>query len=482
MIFLWVCPLYPEKERLSLPENWEGRQLGSTRKAWVLLAICILSPSCGNSSSSSKPKPTPALPPTNLVATQATTARIDLTWTDNSDNEAGFKVERSEDGGITYLEIASLPKDTQAYSDLGLLPGKTYFYRVAAWNSLGSSAFAGPANAATKAMIWKPFTTGGPGFRADHSAIYDSPGHRMIVFGGQDDFFTYYNDLWSFDLSKITAAITAPWSPLTAAGSGSNVPTPRVGHSAVYDSQYNRMIVFGGQDAAGYQNDVYILTLDLTPTWTRAAVTGTPPSGRLGHTAIYDFAHQQMVVFGGNDLSGEKADTLLLSLPQNPPFAWTPSPSGGGPVKRTEHAAIYDGFRQQMLIFGGLDNMTLPDGSIMNNDTWSLTFGLSSSWTLRSFASTPSFRQGHSAVYDAANQRMVVFGGDTTTVPTASSEFWALRLDTPSTWIFLSPGTPPDPRYGHTSIYDSGFQRVVIFGGYDNSTFPSFSDTWLSDF
>jgi hypothetical protein len=480
MIFLWVCALFPEYQRLSLPKNWEGIGLGSSRKAWVLMAVCILGPSC--SPTTHKPKTTPALPPTNLVATPATTARIDLTWTDNSDNEAGFKVNRSEDGGGTYIEIASLPLNTQVYSDLGLLPGKTYFYQVAAWNGLGSSAFAGPVSATTKAMIWNSFTVGGPGIRADHSAIYDSLGHRMIVFGGQDDAFTFYNDVWAFDLSKTTSATTSPWSPLTAAGSGSNVPNPMVGHSAVYDSQYNRMIVFGGLDGSGYQNDVFILTLGVTPTWTKAAFTGTQPSGRIGHTAIYDFANQQMVVFGGYDGTVEKADLWLLSLPQNPPFAWAPSPAGGGPVKRTEHAAVYDGFRQQMFVFGGLDNVALHDGSPMNNDTWSLTLGSPSIWVQHSFASTPTFRIGHAAVYDAANQRMVVFGGDTTTLPTASSEFWSLRLDTPSTWTFLSPGTPPDARYGHTAIYDSGFQRMVIFGGYDSSPVPTFSDTWLSDF
>jgi hypothetical protein len=307
----------------------------------------------------------------------------------------------------------------------------------------------------------------------------------MILFGGQDDFFIWYNDTWALDLNPSTAVLTTPptdhWSPLTTTGTP---PTERIGHTAVYDTANNRMILFGGQDSTGYKNDVHVLTLGPTPTWSTPAVTGPVPGGRLGHTAVYDAVNQQMVVIGGNDLVGEKSDVVLLSLPVFPPFAWSSSPSGGGPVKRTEHSAIYDGFRGQMVIFGGLDNQVLPDGSVLNNDAWSLKLGFPSFWTQLSFPGTPFFRFHHSAVYDAGNHRMILFGGATTTMPTSTNELWMLRLDAASTWTFLSPssGTPPAARYGHTAIYDSGSGRMILFGGYDDSGFPSFGDTWIADF
>jgi hypothetical protein len=460
-----------------------GTGLGSGFRLPFIFLMAAIIPACGGSSNN-KPPPTPALAPTGLVATQGTTARIDLTWTDTADNEAGFKVERSQDGGLNYVQIASLDMNTQVYSDLGLLPNRTYFYRVCAWNALGNTTFAGPANATTKALAWKS-TIGGPGIRGDHSAIYDSLGRRMIVFGGMDDLFTFYNDTWSLNLLPTTAAMTTPpvnhWSPLTTTGTA---PTERMGHSAIYDIANNRMIVFGGQDNFGYQNDIHVLTLGATPTWSTPTISGTPPAGRLGHTAVYDAANQQMVVFGGNDAAGEKNDVLLLSLPAAPPFVWSPSPAGGGPVKRTEHSAIYDGTRGQVILFGGLDNTLLPDGSVLNNDTWSLKLSFPSFWTQLSFSGTPFFRFHHSAIYDAANQRMIVFGGDTTAAPTPSSELWTLRLDVASTWTFLSPssGAPPAARYGQTTIYDSGSQRMIMYGGYDNSGFPAFDDTWITDF
>src|SRR6185295_13348806 len=180
--------------------------------------------------------------------------------------------------------------NTTTYSDLGLLPARAYTYRVTAWNSAGNSSFAGPATATTKTLVWKS-TIGGPGIRGDHSAIYDSLGKRMILFGGQDDFNTYYDEVWSLDLTPTTTAMTTPpvnfWTQLFPSGVFPNAPTARIGHSAIYDTQNNRMIVFGGQDGTGYQNDVYILTLGASPAWSAPATTGTAPSGRLGHTAVY---------------------------------------------------------------------------------------------------------------------------------------------------------------------------------------------------
>jgi hypothetical protein len=447
-----------------------------------LVLIASIVPACG-SSHNSKPRPTIPNAPTSLTATPASTTRIDLTWIDNSSNEAQFRIERSDDGGKTYTQIAAVPADTTAYSDLGLLSNWTYFYRVAAWNGAGLSPYAGPTSATTKSLVWKS-TIGGPGVRADHTAIYDSLGKRMILFGGQDGFNTPYNDVWALNLTPTTAAMTTPpvnyWTQLSP--SGASPPSPRFGHSAIYDTQNNRMIVFGGFDATGYLNDVYILTLGGSPAWSPASPGGTAPSKRMGHTAVYDAANQQMVIFGGNDagapgVPAEKGDTFFLSLPANPAqFAWFSGPLG--PVQRTEHVAVYDGPRQQMVVFGGLDHDKFNDGSDLNQETWALNLTGSPLWTQLFPSTPPSLREGHAAIYDAANQQMVLFGGDTSfsPVPTANFDLWSLRLDVSSAWRFLSPnsGSVPAARYGHTAVYDSGAQRMIIYGGYDNSGFPTY--------
>ncbi|MBN1673422.1 MAG: lamin tail domain-containing protein, partial [Kiritimatiellae bacterium] len=71
---------------------------------------------------------TPAAP-TALAATPVSTTQIDLTWTDNADNEEIYKVYRSPDGSV-WARIGTLSANTTAYSDAGLSAATAYSYKV----------------------------------------------------------------------------------------------------------------------------------------------------------------------------------------------------------------------------------------------------------------------------------------------------------------------------------------------------------------
>jgi hypothetical protein len=79
--------------------------------------------------------------PSSLVAAAASFTSIGLTWTDNSNNETAFKIERSSDGGSTFTEIASIAANTRTYLNDSLSTNRTYHYRVRAYNSAGYSAY-----------------------------------------------------------------------------------------------------------------------------------------------------------------------------------------------------------------------------------------------------------------------------------------------------------------------------------------------------
>jgi hypothetical protein len=66
-----------------------------------------------------------------------------LKWTDVSTNETGFKIERMAANG-NYVQIATVPANVQTYTDTGLTAGRTYCYRVRAFNASGASF---PSNA-----------------------------------------------------------------------------------------------------------------------------------------------------------------------------------------------------------------------------------------------------------------------------------------------------------------------------------------------
>ena len=74
----------------------------------------------------------PSVPsaPTSLVFSGVSSSSTTLTWTDNSTNEFGFAIYRSDDGGATYNFIAQTALNVNTFTQSGLQSGITYMYRV----------------------------------------------------------------------------------------------------------------------------------------------------------------------------------------------------------------------------------------------------------------------------------------------------------------------------------------------------------------
>lgn len=86
--------------------------------------------------------------PNSLSATTISTSLIDLSWTDNSYGEQGFKIDRKE-SGEDYSQIATVGENVTTYSDTGLNKATTYYYRVRAYNAAGNSDFSNEASTTT---------------------------------------------------------------------------------------------------------------------------------------------------------------------------------------------------------------------------------------------------------------------------------------------------------------------------------------------
>ncbi len=71
--------------------------------------------------------------PTNL--TVDTDTDIVLSWTDNSDNETGFKIERKYESDDAYVLIDSVDADVTTYTDANADLAQAIKYRVAAYNA-----------------------------------------------------------------------------------------------------------------------------------------------------------------------------------------------------------------------------------------------------------------------------------------------------------------------------------------------------------
>jgi hypothetical protein len=332
----------------------------------------------------------------------------------------------------------------------------------------------------------KPRWSSGFQFTADTaltapSAVYNPTTNIMIVFAGLN---------WGMQAKDTNAVLlltpansNGVWSTLIANGAAGS-PAARDGHSAVYDSATNRMIVFGGgTDGAPYFSDVWVLTnadgQGGAATWSQLTPSGPSPDTRWLHTAVYDSSSNRMIVFGGGNSSQTFSDVWVLSNANGlgGPPTWTQlSPGGSSPKGVLASSAVYDPVNNIMTIFGG-ENLAR---TAFTNGVWTLShangLGGAPQWTnivADNAPGSPAKRWSHSAAYDAASNRMTVFGGGSFSGPSSLSGFndvWVVSsangLGGPPTWTKLAAtGLKPGPRGLHTAVYDTVNNRMMVFGG-----------------
>ena len=85
--------------------------------------------------------------PGSVTALMIHKFKVRVSWADNSRDESGFTVQRSADGGARWTTIATLAANSTAFTDSGHRLGSAQ-YRIAAFNSAGSSPFSAPTSVA----------------------------------------------------------------------------------------------------------------------------------------------------------------------------------------------------------------------------------------------------------------------------------------------------------------------------------------------
>lgn len=139
------------------------------------------------------------------------------------------------------------------------------------------------------------------------------------------------------------------------------------------------------------------------------------------------------------------------------------------PPGRRSHAMAIDPERNNMLVFGGYGN-----GSHLG-DTW--IFGLkNSTWIKVDSVASPSPRAATTLVYEQGYKRFVLFGGFNYGHSLVSNETWAFDTLTDN-WINLNSRNPPEARASYGMLYDSKREAVVLFGGFTEKGY--FSDIWM---
>ncbi len=123
--------------------------------------------------------------PTTLAATAISSSQINLTWTDNSTNETGFKVEQASAAAGPFTVVATLGPNITTYSAMGLAAVSTDFYRVYAYNAGGNSGFTTTSSATTfGTFAWINTNIVQSKCLSCHSGAGADGGYNMATYAG----------------------------------------------------------------------------------------------------------------------------------------------------------------------------------------------------------------------------------------------------------------------------------------------------------
>jgi hypothetical protein len=98
----------------------------------------------------------PPAAPTAPSATAIGENQIDLTWTDNSDNEDNFEIQRSFTSGSGFAFLVNKNANSDYHEDTGLTSDTTYYYRVRSTNNAGNSTWSSEVSDTTDPNLDAP--------------------------------------------------------------------------------------------------------------------------------------------------------------------------------------------------------------------------------------------------------------------------------------------------------------------------------------
>ena len=295
---------------------------------------------------------------------------------------------------------------------------------------------------------------------------YDTESDRLIIFGGQTD--TRYWLPSSYDGETWAYDLTAnEWTNMKPFKGPS-----RMGASELaYNSKFDRIIMYGGCDAYEWgKSETWAYDFN-TNTWTKMS---PGPANHLGARIAYDQESDRIILFGGYDMLGFfYNDTWAYDFSTD---TWEEMAPVTSPPGRNYQAMTYDSKADRVLTWGGLDEYGEKP---VDESMWSYDYN-SDTWTeiLPGPGEYPAGRDYAQMTYDVESDRTILFGG----VPAGSDETWAYQYESNS-WTKMNPSLIPAPLSRHVMVYNSSADRVVLFGGrVETSPYPLSNAIWTYDF
>ncbi len=209
------------------------------------------------------------------------------------------------------------------------------------------------------------------------------------------------------------------------------------------------------------------------------------PSPRGEVAGVWDPLNRRFLVFGGDDGVPVECSSQTTFVDELWAFypdcdAWE-LVAATGPGPRGRHVAAYDAARERMIVYGG----RYRDGTSGNytnlDDTWAFDFA-TDTWTELA-TEGPGGRAMSVGV--VGGDQFVIYGGNLSEDGgsyDSQKDAWSLDLST-NTWTELSPGSGPGKRIFHAATVSSDGGTMYVYGGGDDGAFtgPFFGDLWAMD-
>ncbi len=310
-------------------------------------------------------------------------------------------------------------------------------------------------------------TGASPSPRGYAQMTYDSCSGLVILYGGQTtgnwwDSATWNHETWTFNPE--TNVWTEKHPP--------DHPDANSGGDMTYDSMADRSIltilpndwIFG--TATRLQTWAYD---DNSDTWTRLA---DGPRYLGGQRIVYDSESDRVILFGGQDATTFDVMNETWAYDYNT-NTWTNMQPAVSPRARNYHGMTYDAKADRVVMWGGAGARAELKGAV-NAAVWTYDYNTNTWQEQENQKDTPSVRYYIFLAYDSKADRIIMYGG----YAYGNDETWVYDLNT-DTWQQMQPAANPGALSRFNLVYARDANKTILFGGQLGAVSGQYvGDTW----
>lgn len=301
--------------------------------------------------------------------------------------------------------------------------------------------------------------------RIHPNMIYDPINERIYMFGGMSRMGSVLdlNEVWTYE------AVTGSWEYL-----GEIEPRNTSTFAFGFDEESRQVVTLNN-----LPRETWAYNLE-SGVWEQRQPSEQPNEGqsrgrRFGAGIAYDSESDRLILFGGGAPEKTFSDTWAYDFNSD---TWESMKPSNNPSPRAMYQMAYDSESDRVILWGGFTATDEDDVQI-----WAYDYN-SDVWEVLENANGPQqhWERG-GMVYIPELDRMLLFTGfreleDVLVGP----ETWYYDYNT-NTWTQLETETSPPPMTMYATVYDPSVEKVILFGGELTSKYAgdTTNDIWVFD-